>query len=79
LTPDDEEAYYYTSDGGVFINPKIGCRIETGAWNIYFMAGYKFQRIDYSKTYRWAGLNQSPLFVEQDMERFSVHLGLGWN
>jgi hypothetical protein len=71
--------YIYTSSGGRVINPMVGYRVASGKWRMYLMAGYKFQRINYTQTYKWRTWTGDRMTVEQDMERLSVQLGVGWN
>lgn len=67
------------SDGGFFHHPHIGYRIHQEKLALYFAVGYKFQRIAYAhrpQVWDWIGSSQS-VHVIQDIERLSVHMGIG--
>lgn len=74
-----EDFYIYREDRGHMIHPAISYSLRAGQWRIYFIAGYKFQRLNYERSSRW--WQQSPFreYVTRNSERLTVQLGLGWH
>ena len=70
---------YQSKDGGNY-SAMLGYRIQTNQYSIYISAGYKFQRINYTyQSYYWWSSSSSPstAYVQQDMGRFAISLGIG--
>lgn len=69
----------YAVDGGYFYHPIVGYRITRDHLTVYFSAGYKFQRLTYEERPGWWtwGTAGSKVTVQRNIERLSLHLGLG--
>jgi hypothetical protein len=73
----------YSSGEGIVVNPLVGYRITADKWRIYVSTGYKFQRVNYSRTsdyYSWSSVpNTSRYSVQEDINRIVFQIGFGFN
>lgn len=76
----NDDQMFYTDEGGFFYHPLVGYRVAGDRLTVYFSAGYKFQRLTYEQEPRWWiwGYPSSKFTVNRDMERLSLHIGIGW-
>jgi len=66
--------------GGRIVQPALGYRFKAENWSIYFLAGYRFQRIRYLETPPWWAREWGTYYkndVTRDMERLVVQFGFG--
>jgi hypothetical protein len=66
----------YKSRGGGIVSPMVGYRIKKENISLYFMTGYRFQRLDY-ETNVWWGSNS--ISVKREIQRITFHIGFGLN
>jgi hypothetical protein len=76
IPSDNFQVTRYKSKGGGMINPTVGYRIKKENVSLYFMAGYRFQRLDYEANLWW-GSNTSS--VKREIQRITFHIGFGVN
>lgn len=74
----DELSVGMQYDGGYFIHPMAGYRLQQGKIAFHLTCGYKIQRIQYRRSMGgWGWGLPMVTTVDQDMERLSVQLGIG--
>ena len=75
----DNSQLTYRNEGGYFYHPIVGYRVRQGKIDLYFTAGYKFQRLSYEQKYDWGtwGVG-SRTYIKRDIERLSLQLGIGF-
>lgn len=80
---DVDDGYKYTDFSGLVLMPQLAYRIRTNKLNMYFAAGYKWQKMNYNYVPAWSYLREANLVaiteVERMMERFSLTVGFGLN
>jgi hypothetical protein len=80
IVKENFEPNYDKLSGKGMISSMVGYRISLNQYSIYFSAGHKFQRIEYSyNPTPWSSVPGSNTFVEEDMNRFVLQLGFGFN
>jgi hypothetical protein len=67
----------YESKGGALFAPMAGYRIKKENVSLYFLIGYRFQRIQYEIDSFWNPQQRSS--VKRDIQRISLHIGFGLN
>jgi hypothetical protein len=78
---DESDWFNYQSKGGRIYHPAITMRWKLDKISLYVKVGYKFQKIIYEQRNRWGwgwGANESVTRVERDMDRLSLHMGIGF-
>jgi hypothetical protein len=72
----------YSSGAGIVVNPLMGYRIKADKWRIYVSAGYKFQRVNYTRAsdYYWSSVPDPLRYsVQEDINRVVFQIGFGFN
>jgi hypothetical protein len=73
---DNFQVIRYKSKGGGMASPMVGYRVKKENISLYFMTGYRFQRLDY-ETNVWWGSNT--VSVKREIQRITFHIGFGFN
>lgn len=74
----NEEPLRYKQQRGSFFHPVAGYRTTSGNLTVYFVAGYKMQDLTYEISPTWWGGWGVKNIVKQDIDRFSIQIGIGF-
>ncbi len=73
----NENVYDYSFNKGTVWHPCLGYRVDNGKWNVYFLAGYKIQNIQYNQIYSWWNWPGNTTTVDRQIQRLTISLGVG--
>lgn len=74
---EENQAYSFEEEDGRNFHTSLGFRVATSDhWRIYFVAGYKHQRLRYTERWNWGGpeMWRTSTVV---IERFFLQIGIG--
>lgn len=75
--PEEDQFYSFEEEDGRNFRTSLGYRIAASDhWRIYFVAGYKYQRLRYMETWSWGGPNSWQTSTIT-IERFYLQIGIG--